>query len=122
MVTAAKQLALLEAGVLDNCREMGAYLGDGIRALSAEYPEIGDVRQAGLHIGVEFVADPETRDPLVEETAAIRTAGFSNGIIFGLGGVRRNVLKVKPPLIVNRVEADEILEKLQSCMEAALRT
>jgi len=122
MVTAAKQLALLETGVLDNCREMGAYLGDGIRALSAEYPEIGEVRQAGLHIGVEFVADPETREPLVEETAAIRTAGFSNGIIFGLGGVRRNVLKVKPPLIVNRVEADEILEKLQSCMEAALRT
>ena len=122
MVTAAKQIAMLEAGVLENCREMGAYLGDGIRAMSAEFPEIGDVRQAGLHIGVEFVADPETREPLVDTTAAIRNQGFNHGIIFGLGGVRKNVLKVKPSLILNRAEADEILDKLQSCMEAALRT
>ena len=121
MVTAAKQIAMLEAGVLANCRQMGAYLGTSIKAMSADYPEIGEVRQAGLHIGVEFVADPETREPLVDKTAAIRNQGFNHGIIFGLGGVRKNVLKVKPSLILNRAEADEILEKLQSCMNVALR-
>ncbi|NPV49167.1 MAG: aspartate aminotransferase family protein [Armatimonadetes bacterium] len=121
MVTAAKQIALLEAGVLDNCRQMGQYLGEGIRSLGLEFPEIGDIRQAGLHIGIEFVADPESKRPLENETVAIRDAGFNHGIIFGLGGVRKNVLKVKPPLIITRSEADEVLDKLQASMRDVLR-
>ncbi len=121
MVTAAKQIAMLEAGVLDNCRAMGAYLGDGIRDMADEFPEIGDVRHAGLHIGVEFVADPIGKRPLDEETIAIRDEGFRQGIIFGLGGVRRNVLKVKPPLVLSRSEADEVLDKLRACLRAVLR-
>jgi len=121
MVTAAKQIEILEGGVLDNCRKIGRYLGDGIKAMMDEYPEIGDVRQAGLHIGVEFVKDPISKEPIVDNTVAIRNEGFKNGIIFGLGGVRRNVLKIKPPLIINKEEADEVLDKLHTCMKAVLR-
>jgi 4-aminobutyrate aminotransferase-like enzyme len=121
MVTAAKQIEMLENGVLANCRRMGAYLGDRLKAFMTDYPEIGEVRQAGLHIGVEFVKDPVGKEPLNEETVAIRDAGFKHGIIFGLGGVRKNVLKVKPPLIVNRRECDEILEKFEKSVRAVLR-
>ena len=121
MVAAAKQIAVLQGGVLENCREMGAYLGQGIRALGEDFPEIGEVRQAGLHIGVELVADPESKRPLNAETVAVRKEGFRQGVFFGLGGVRPNVLKVKPPLIINRGEADEVLEKLRSCLQAVLR-
>jgi 4-aminobutyrate aminotransferase-like enzyme len=112
-VAAAKLLALLENGVLENCREMGKYLGDKIREMMQDFPEIGDVRQAGLHIGVEFVRDPVGKEPMPKETAEIRKAGMRNGIIFGLGGARKNVLKLKPPLIVNKDECDEILDKFQ---------
>lgn len=121
MVTAAKQIELLEKGVLKNCRAMGQYLGDQIKKMMKTYPEIGEVRQAGLHIGVEFVKDPQSKLPLEKETVAIRDAGFKNGVIFGLGGVRKNVLKVKPPLIVNQAEADEILAKLEKSIQTVLR-
>ncbi|MEX1241248.1 MAG: aspartate aminotransferase family protein [Cyclobacteriaceae bacterium] len=121
MVTAAKQLAMLEHGILENCNRMGAYLGDGIRDMMKEFPEIGDVRQAGLHIGVEFVRDPVGKEPIRKETIDIRDAGFKHGIIFGLGGVRKNVLKVKPPLIVNKNECDEILDKFRSSVKGVLR-
>jgi 4-aminobutyrate aminotransferase-like enzyme len=121
MVTAAKQIALLEAGVLENCRKMGLYLGKHLKAMMTKYPEMGEVRQAGLHIGVEFVKDPKSKKPLEKETVAIRDIGMKNGIIFGLGGVRKNVLKVKPPLIVNRNECDEILEKFEKSVRNALR-
>jgi len=121
MVTAAKQIELLEEGVLKNCREMGVYLGDNIKKMMVEFPEIGDVRQAGLHIGIEFVKDPISKEPLEEKTIEIRNAGLKNGIIFGLGGVRKNVLKVKPPLILNRMEADEILDKLRKSIKDVLR-
>ncbi len=121
MVTAAKQIELLENGVLDNCRCMGAYLGDHLKAMMMEFPEIGEVRQAGLHIGVEMVKDPKSKKPLDKEAVAIRDAGFKHGIIFGLGGVRKNVLKVKPPLIVSRRECDEILEKFVRSVRDVLR-
>jgi len=121
MVTAAKQIALLEAGVLENCRLMGDYLGDALRGMMTEYPEIGDVRQVGLHIGVEFVADPQTKKPIPEQTGAIRDEGFRNGVFFGLGGVRPNVLKIKPPLIITRAEADEVLGKFERCVRTVLR-
>ena len=52
---------------------------------------------------------------------AVRKAGTANGIIFGLGGVRRNVLKIKPPLIINREECDEVLEKFRRSVRQVLR-
>ena len=61
MVTAAKQLAMFESGVLDNCNKMGNYIGDKIKSMMKDYPEIGDVRQLGMHIGVEFVKDPKSK-------------------------------------------------------------
>lgn len=122
MVTAAKQLAMLEEWVLANCREVGDYLGERLRGMMVEYPEIGDVRQAGLHIGVEFVRDPDSREPIEDETVAIRSAGMRHGVIFGLGGVRRNVLKIKPPLICSRDEADEILERFEASVRDVLRS
>ncbi|MCK4401801.1 aminotransferase class III-fold pyridoxal phosphate-dependent enzyme, partial [bacterium] len=121
MVTAAKQLAMLESGVLENCREMGKYLGGNIKKMMKEFPEIGEVRQAGLHIGVEFVKDPVSKEPIDHETVEIRNVGFRNGIIFGLGGVRKNVLKVKPPLIVKKNECDEILDKFGKSIREVLR-
>ena len=121
MVTSSKMLELFEEWVLANCREMGDYLGQTFRTMSEEFPEIGDVRQAGLHIGIELVKDPVSKEPLDRETKSVRDEGFKNGIIFGLGGVRHNVLKVKPPLIVNKAEADEIIEKLRTCLKAVLR-
>lgn len=121
MVTAAKLIALLEAGVLENCRKMGRYLGEHLKAMMKKYPEIGEVRQAGLHIGVEFVKDPKSKKPLDKETVAMRNAGLKNGVIFGLGGVRKNVLKIKPPLIVNQKECDEILSKFEQTMQTVLR-
>ncbi len=122
MVAAAKLIELLEKNVLENCREMGNYLGERIKDMQREFPEIGDVRQAGLHIGVEFVKDPLSKEPLEEETIRIRDAGIKeNGIIFGLGGARKNVLKIKPPLILNKDEADEILEKFRKSILNVLR-
>lgn len=121
-VAAIKQIEIIERnGVLENTRQVGAYLADGLRVLQEEFPEMGDIRAVGLHIGVEYVRDPGTKEPAVEECLQIRREGLKLGAIFGLGGVRKNVLKVKPPLIVTRGEADEILDILKRAMHVILR-
>lgn len=120
-VAAIKQLEIIERdNLLENTRRMGAYIADGLRKLQGEFPEMGDIRQLGLHIGVEYV-DAQTGAPDVESCLQIREEGMKLGAIFGLGGARKNVLKVKPPLIVTQAEADEILDILRRAMGKVLR-
>jgi 4-aminobutyrate aminotransferase-like enzyme len=107
--------------ILQNTVKMGKYIRSGIEKMKEDYPEIGDIRQIGLHIGIEFVRNPRTKEPLLEETIAIRKQGFENGVIFGLSGAHKNVLKIKPPLIINQNEADEILTLLEKCLQKVLR-
>ena len=120
MMTAAKQLELFENGVLENCRKQGDYLGGKLKEMQKKYPCMGDVRQAGMHIGVEFIKEGKDELPDEERAKNIRNAGFRNGIIFGLGGVRKNVLKIKPPLIITRAEADEVLAKFETSLRETL--
>ncbi len=120
-VAALKLISELEGGVLANCRAMGERLGKGLREIQEDFAVIGDVRQAGLHIGVELVKDPATREPDPGLYAAVRKKGMEKGIIFGLGGTAKNVLKIKPPLIVTADEVDTILRLFRESLAAALR-
>lgn len=121
-VASLKLLQIIERdGVLDNVNRMGAYLNEGLLRLQREFPEMGDVRQVGLHIGVEFVKDPEGKEPLETETKRIRDEGIRRGVIFGLAGVRGNLLKIKPPLVIRQDECDEVLRLLGESLRAVLR-
>ena len=119
-VAGLKLIDLCEQGVLENCRRMGNYLGGELRKLQKEFPQMGDVRQVGLHVGVELVNDPVTKEPGTRLMSEVRKAGFGNGIFFGVGGMAKNVLKIKPPLIINRDEADTVLERFRKSLVAGL--
>jgi 4-aminobutyrate aminotransferase-like enzyme len=119
-VAGLKLIELLEQGVLANCRAMGERIGKGLREMQKDFPIMGDVRQAGLHIGIEMVKDPRTREPDAELVTVVRKKGLEKGIIFGLGGTAKNVLKIKPPLIITAEEADTVLDLFRSCLSGAL--
>lgn len=121
-VAAIKQLEIIERDdLLGNTRRVGAYIAERLCRLQGEFPEMGDVRAIGLHVGVEYVTHPVSKEPSVETAVAIRGESMKLGVIFGLGGAHRNVLKIKPPLIINEAEADEVLDVLQRAMRNVLR-
>ncbi|MDD5705898.1 MAG: aminotransferase class III-fold pyridoxal phosphate-dependent enzyme [Kiritimatiellae bacterium] len=120
-VAAAKLIDLLEGGVLENTRRVGAYLDQGLRRIQRDFPELGDIRQLGLHIGLELVKDPDSRTPAPEEAVRVRDAAMADGLILGMAGPRHQVLKIKPPLIVRQSECDEILDKFSRAMRAVWR-
>lgn len=124
-ISQAAALKLIEIiardNILENTVKIGEYIRKGLEKLQKQYPEIGDIRQVGLHIGVEFVKDAESKIPIPEKTVAIRDEGFKNGLILGMSSVHKNVLKIKPPLIVNKQEADEILDIFGKCLKKVFR-
>ncbi|TFG61576.1 MAG: aspartate aminotransferase family protein [Spirochaetales bacterium] len=116
-VAALKQMAMLEKGILDNCNAMGDYLGTELKKMQKDFPGMGDVRQAGLHIGVELVKDPVTREADAELLQKVKTYGMEHGVLFGVGGMQKNVLKVKPPFIITKEECDTVLDVLRKALK-----
>ena len=76
IIGAIKQIEMVERDhILDNTNAMGARLKAGLVKLQQQFPEIGDIRQVGLHIGVEMIRDPQSKTPIPDQVKAIRNEG-----------------------------------------------
>jgi 4-aminobutyrate aminotransferase-like enzyme len=114
--------------ILDNVAKQGNAISSYIRDLSETIPQIGDIRGPGLFIGVEFVKDRESREPYNELIEKLIHIGWKNGIFFGeqmqimstAGYFIQNILKIKPPLIINDEETARICELFEQSLKEAL--
>jgi 4-aminobutyrate aminotransferase len=104
---ASATITLLKDGLIANAAAVGRHLIDGLRALQAKHPLIGDVRGLGLMIGIELVRDRATKERAVEERNAVVQAMFRRGVL--ILGAGRNALRFAPPLILSRDQADQVL-------------
>lgn len=121
-VAALKQIDIIERDrILENVNAVGDGMGTALKNLREKYACIGDVRQIGLHIGVEFVKDRNSKEPDIELAQTVKAAALGMGLILGEAGYRMNVIKLKPPLIITREEADEVLSILSEAIEYAIK-
>ncbi|MCY4465518.1 MAG: aminotransferase class III-fold pyridoxal phosphate-dependent enzyme [Chloroflexi bacterium] len=95
-----------------NARSVGAYWLGKLRALQETYPIIGDVRGAGLFLGIELVRDPVTLQPADWEAAYIAERMKAQGILVSTEGPLGNVLKLKPPIIFKREHVEMFVSAL----------
>jgi 4-aminobutyrate aminotransferase-like enzyme len=80
---------------------------------------IGDVRGVGLFIGVELVRDRATLEPADAEAHAIVERMKNRHILLSVDGPLHNVLKIKPPIVFTRDDADQLvlnLDDVISCL------
>jgi len=107
LASALKTIELLEGGLVENSRDVGAYLEGGLRKLAEKYDCIGDVRGLGMMLGVEFVTDKETLKPAPELRDKIEYACYERGlIVLGCGA---NTIRWSPPLILTKENVDVAL-------------
>ena len=90
----------------ENAAIVGSYLTHLVNELQADYSCIGDVRGAGLFLGIDIVSDPISRAP--DEALARRVVNSlrSKNILTSLDGPYHNVIKIKPPLCFDRNNAE----------------
>jgi len=105
---------LLEEGLIENAARMGEYLLTELRGLQKRFPILGDIRGKGLMIGIEIVKDPETKERGIEERNRIIQACFEKGLL--ILGCGENVIRMSPPLIITRREADLALGILEEVL------
>lgn len=117
---AAAQAVLdeIQGGLLENCREVGEYLLNGFREISAEYPEcIGDVRGAGMYFAVEYVKDPISKTPDSELAAKVVSELRDRRILISTSGPEGNSLKIRPLICFKKEHADQLLNGFAETME-----
>ncbi len=101
-----------EMNVVEHVRKLGARLKGHFDALAAASTIIGEVRGAGLMLGIEIVADKETRtpfDPHLQAGMQFDRIAYENGLIARCMG---DVLGFSPPLVVTEDDVDEIADKV----------
>lgn len=97
--------------------QVGLHLLHELRALTNRQPLIGDVRGLGLFMGIELVRDRQMLTPAPEQAAYIANRMRDHGILLSTDGPFHNVLKIKPPLVFTRHNADELVSTLDTILD-----
>ena len=104
--------AIEEDGLLANAARVGGELRVELERLTADEPSVGDVRSAGLYIGVEIVTDRESGSPDTAAAARIVNGLRERRVLLATSGRHGNVLKIRPPLVFSMSDADWLVTEL----------
>ncbi|MDR1894371.1 MAG: acetylglutamate kinase [Spirochaetales bacterium] len=94
---------------LDRVKERGQFFQEGLKKLAGDFPRAGEIRGAGLMLGLEIEEAPEEGGSLVPK---IISAAQEAGLLLLRSGV--NVLRFLPPLTIGEDEITQGLEILHS--------
>jgi 4-aminobutyrate aminotransferase-like enzyme len=107
MAAATAVLDVIEQDkLMTNAAEVGAVLRTELSRLAGDFPCLGDVRGAGLYVGVEIVTDPATKTPDRAGARTLVNRLRDRRILISVCGRDGNVLKVRPPLVFSMSDVD----------------
>lgn len=123
-VAAAVALAnirlLKREGIVTQVKTQTApYLQQRWREL-AEHPLVGEARGVGLVAAIELVKNKETRERYsgLEVGMRCREHCFANGLVMRAVG---DTMIIAPPLVINKEEIDELIDKARTCLDLTAR-
>lgn len=108
---------ILDNDLQGNAREVGGYLKERLREMAARHPAVGEVRGRGLMLGLEMVGVGGEPDAAL--AARFMEACRSRGVLVGKGGLKGNVIRISPPLIVTREAAGEAADVFEAALAEA---
>ena len=122
--------AIDDENLLDNVTVRGKSLRAGLRAALGEHPNVGDIRGRGLFIGVEFVADRETKkpfDPALKLHKLVQKTAMENELLcYGMGGTidgqYGDHVLIAPPYIIDAGDEATILDRFSATVTNAMNS
>ena len=98
----------------ENALRIGEYLKSELGKLQNEFPVIGDRRGQGLFLGIELC--DQYKNPLTETTVYLVNRMKDLGILMSTDGKDNNVLKIKPPMVFSKDNADQLLSTMRTVL------
>ncbi|MFS3136393.1 aspartate aminotransferase family protein [Gluconacetobacter sacchari] len=109
---------LRDDALSENAERVGNHIRAGFVRLRHRFPVIGDIRGAGLYVGVEMVTDPASRQPDGALAARIVNGLRDRHILISATGFHANTLKIRPPLVFTTENADRLLDQTEALLDA----
>jgi len=109
-------IELLEESLVANAAEMGTYLMDRMLDWPKRFLYVGEVRGLGLMIGIEIVRNQETKEPAPDLRDRLEKLAFERGLL--ILGCGTNSIRLCPPLVITRDQADFAIATLEQCLQA----
>ncbi|MFK7161607.1 aspartate aminotransferase family protein [Marinospirillum sp. MEB164] len=106
-----------QEGLQAHSAQMGQRLLTELKGLQQRYLSIGDVRGAGLFIGLELVQDPATKAPDQQLALDVIEALRERGVLTSVAGPHGNVLKLRPPLAFQEQDIDWLVGALDQSLQ-----
>ncbi len=100
----------------DQAARHGRRFKDGLHALRARHPAVGDVRGHGLFLGIDLVLDPIARTPHPEMARQVVRDMTRRGVLLSTDGPHGNVIKIKPPLVLTEADIDMTIRGLDDAL------
>jgi 4-aminobutyrate aminotransferase-like enzyme len=107
--------------LIANAREVGTYLKAELNRLAQRHETIGDVRGAGLFVGVEIVSDRAQKTPDAATTTKLVNGLRRKRVLISAAGPNANVLKVRPPIVFSKSNVDHFIGALDEILMEGLR-
>jgi len=107
---------LADEDLIGNAARTGDALAAGLRSLADETSVIGDVRAAGLYLGIDIV-DAAGR-PDEQRALDIVNGMRERRVLLAASGERNHTLKVRPPLPFDAADAERFTTALAETIEA----
>ncbi len=104
-------------GLQQNAHRMGHLIREGAQALASKFEVIGDVRGAGLYIGIELVRDRQAKLPDSAAATYVVNSLREQRVLISATGFDSNVLKIRPPLVFSESNVDQLLSALETALQ-----
>jgi 4-aminobutyrate aminotransferase len=114
IAAALATIDLLETRLIRNAAEIGSHMMERMSDWPARFRHVGDVRGLGLMLGIEVVRDQESKTRAPELRDRVVTAAFERGLL--VLGAGQNVIRLSPPLVITRDQADFAMDTLEACL------
>jgi 4-aminobutyrate aminotransferase len=115
VAAALATIELLEQELIANAASIGGHILDRLRDWPKRFGNVGDVRGLGLMIGFELVRDQRTKERAPELRDRIQALAFERGLL--VLGAGRNTVRLCPPLVITRDQADFAVDTLEECLK-----
>ncbi|MGD2186599.1 MAG: aspartate aminotransferase family protein [Desulfobacterales bacterium] len=112
---ALAEVAYIEKHKLcEHANELGQYTLKRLNAMKEQHPLIGEVMGVGLHIGIDLVKDPKSKERAVDAAEVIMFKCLEKGLSFKT--IEGNVITLRPALIITQEEMDRALDILEEAI------
>ena len=104
----AEIVYIVEHKLHEHAAKLGDYTIKRLTELKEKHPMIGHVAGLGLHIGIDLVSDPKTRERAVDEAEIIMFKCLEKGL--SSKTIEGNVLTLRPALVISREEMERAID------------